>query len=71
MRGGGGDVEEEGAHHHHQNHHHHHHKGTAAVEDVHIVSILYIYIYTLVKFLNATSIAILRLLITTTDLILK
>lgn len=44
MRGGGGDVEEEGAHHHHQNHHHHH-KGTAAVEDVHIVSILYIYIY--------------------------
>ena len=71
MRGGGGDVEEEGAHHHQHQNQHHHHKGTAAVEDVHIVSILYIYIYTLVKFLNATSIAILRLLITTTDLILK
>lgn len=45
MRGGGGDVEEEGAHHHQHQNQHHHHKGTAAVEDVHIVSILYIYIY--------------------------
>ena len=67
--GGGGDVEE-GAHQHQHQHQHHHqhnhqHQRPADVEGEEVS----IFLYTLVEFLNATSISILWLMIRKIDLI--